>query len=148
MTDNNQKALQEIKDVMDAMGYSASQDPVQSLENILRNHPDETDPLKDRDRLLKAHETRFNNRRRIAYTCLWSILAIAIATIFGAYWDGFTCTIIAGAKPAEPPAGTVAECTQIMASMEGVSGILIAIITVLVTIVISYYVSSTIKPSS
>lgn len=152
MTDAAEEKLSigAYKELLGSMQSDANQDPVQSLSKILKNFPSAT-PKEDRDEILRAHNTRFTNRRTMAYLALAGLLLLLAIAIAGAIVDGLTFAPVCALEA--PDAATIekggdAGCTRIVASLAEASTIMGILIGTLTTIVLSYYLSSAVRPSS
>lgn len=140
-------SVEDVKDLMGAMSPSASQDPVQALAQILSDFAGETKAA-DREKLIHAHETRFANRRKMAYWSLTALLALGGVVLGGALIDGVNHHPLCEAADATSADLKDVGCSAIVASLAEATTLLSVLIGTLTAVVLSYYLSSAIKPSS
>ena len=96
----------------------------------------------DKSELIKCAQTRFTNRRRMAYWALISII-VSLGLLFAAaFIDGLRDPCTAGST-----AGSI-ECPRILASIASSNSLFIWIEGFLTAIVAAYYGVSTWRPAS
>ncbi|MEM9763213.1 MAG: hypothetical protein AAF968_11985 [Pseudomonadota bacterium] len=138
------KALQQL---LSSMQSDSAQDPVQSLRGILEKYPSKN-PSEDRNTLIEAHKKRFNNRRKMAYGALGALLSLIILCIAAALIDGWNMPGVCSLSTATVQDLKEVNCSRIIESLSEASSIINFIAGTLTLVVLSYYVSTAIKPSS
>lgn len=111
----------------------SSKDPLKNLREIAKDK--DIDP-EIREWLLNYAVTRFNNRRRMAYISLFTILGIVAFLAVGALHDGINECVVSKT------------CAGVLTSVKEIESLLIWTIGFLASIVGTYYGVSSFRPSS
>ena len=115
------------------LASEASKDPISVMVKIAEN-----EKLSDADKkaLIQYAQTRFTNRRRMAYIALYALIASLGLLFIAAFIDGFSVC----------PAGQT--CDGILKSIESSQTLIIWIEGFLTSIVAAYYGVSAWRPAS
>jgi len=111
----------------------SSKDPLKSLKEIAKDK--DIDP-EIREWLLNYAVTRFNNRRKMAYISLFTIIGIVLFLAVGALHDGINECVIDKT------------CKGVLASVKQIENVLVWTVGFLASIVATYYGVSSFRPSS